>query len=129
MLVFVGPLLVLRLPLGVRFRPLVLLLLSFCFSVHTGNTSFSPIDSTGYAMDTTFFYLPNRFFLLRCPPKRPQIVIARKIMDCGRRLLERFGYRHYRIRSGWGAATQQASENRKLCLAGFHEIHTQRRKG
>jgi hypothetical protein len=62
MLVVVRPLLVCRLALGAGFRLLVLLWLSFDFSVHTGNTSFSPIDTIGKAKDTIFFICQIDFF-------------------------------------------------------------------
>jgi hypothetical protein len=62
MLVVVRPLLVGRFALGVGFRLLVLLWLSFDFSVHTGNTSFSPIDTIGTAKDTIFFICQIDFF-------------------------------------------------------------------
>jgi hypothetical protein len=67
-------LLVLRLARGVGFRLLVLLLLSFDFSVHTGNTSFNLIDTIRRAKDTIIFICLIDFFYLKlktvCPGTR-----------------------------------------------------------
>jgi hypothetical protein len=62
MLVLVRLLLLLRFALGVGFRLLVLLLLSFDFSVHTGNTSFGLIDVIGRAKGTGFSICQIDFF-------------------------------------------------------------------